>query len=150
MKPPAYSLQPARDSPKVSGQVLADVPGHLEHVEAFGRASIPFPQRSPDSTQQDSTTMINYLSGSSPSLYYDSAEELLADPASRGHYKLITSTTQKTFCGASRTRNREDGLQRRVRLDRAPVVEPVLLDVHPDLSSLTLCNYSIMKTLCRC
>ena len=150
MKPPAYSLQPARDSPKVSGQVLADVPGHLEHVEAFGRASIPFPQRSPGSTQQDSTTMINYVSRWSPSLYCASAEELLADPASRGHYELITSTTQKTLGGASRTRNREDGLQSRIRLDRAAVVEPVLLDVHPDLSSLRLCNCSIMKKLCRC
>ena len=95
MKPPVYSLQPARDSPKVSGQVLADVPGHLEHVEAFGRASIPFPQRSPGSTKQDSTTMINYVSGWSPSLYCAAAEELLADPVSRGHSGTTNSSLRR-------------------------------------------------------
>ena len=31
------SLQPATDSPKVSGQVLADVARHLEHIDAGHR-----------------------------------------------------------------------------------------------------------------
>ena len=33
-----YLSQPAADSPKVSGQVLADEARHLEHVQAFRRA----------------------------------------------------------------------------------------------------------------
>merc|ERR1711918_167874 len=51
-------------SPKVSGQVLADIPGHFEHIQA---------------------------------------------------------------------RNGHDRLQGRIRLDRAAIVEPVLLDINPDL-----------------
>ena len=63
--PTVRSLHPASDSPKVSGQVLADVTGHLQPAAYFERAklsNIPFgelqrarPRRSRSQISQSST-----------------------------------------------------------------------------------------------